>query len=94
MRLPESLLSPWIWVHSKQEHKRHLLKWQNICPSSSYPFYIVTYYIKWVTTSWTPKLELKHTVGILLTIFLILHGSGSIVEKNLESNIVSIGVNT
>ena len=21
--------------------------------TSSYPFYIVTYYIKWVTTSWT-----------------------------------------
>ena len=24
-----------------------------ICPRSSYPFYIVTYCIKWVTTSWT-----------------------------------------
>ena len=24
-----------------------------MCPRSSYPFYIVTYYIKWVTTSWT-----------------------------------------
>ena len=24
-----------------------------ICPGSSYPFYIVTYYIEWVTTSWT-----------------------------------------
>ena len=24
-----------------------------VCPGSSYPFYIVTYYIKWVTTSWT-----------------------------------------
>ena len=24
-----------------------------ICPKSSDPFYIVTYYIKWVTTSWT-----------------------------------------
>ena len=24
-----------------------------ICPGSSYPFYIVTYDIKWVTTSWT-----------------------------------------
>ena len=23
-----------------------------VCPRSSYPFYIVTYYIKWVTTSW------------------------------------------
>ena len=24
-----------------------------MCPGSSYPFYIVSYYIKWVTTSWT-----------------------------------------
>ena len=24
-----------------------------VCPRSLYPFYIVTYYIKWVTTLWT-----------------------------------------
>ena len=24
-----------------------------MCPRSSYPFCIVKYYIKWVTTSWT-----------------------------------------
>ena len=24
-----------------------------VCPISSDPFYIVTYYIEWVTTSWT-----------------------------------------
>ena len=24
-----------------------------MCPRSSEPFYTVTYYIKWVTTSWT-----------------------------------------
>ena len=24
-----------------------------VCPRSSDPFYIVTYYIKWVSTSWT-----------------------------------------
>ena len=24
-----------------------------VCPGSSYPFYVVTYFIKWVTTSWT-----------------------------------------
>ena len=24
-----------------------------VCPGSSYPFYIVSYFIKWVTTSWT-----------------------------------------
>ena len=24
-----------------------------VCPSSSDPFYLVSYYVKWVTTSWT-----------------------------------------
>mgnify|MGYP007023201260 CR=1 FL=1 len=24
-----------------------------VCPRSSYPFYLVSYYMKWVTTSWT-----------------------------------------
>ena len=28
-----------------------------ICQRSSYPFYIVTYYIKWVTTSWTHSIK-------------------------------------
>ena len=27
-----------------------------VCPRSSGPFYVVTYYIKWVTTSWTSML--------------------------------------
>ena len=28
-----------------------------ICPGSSDPFYIVSYYIKWVTTSWTYSID-------------------------------------
>ena len=31
-------------------------------PRSNYPFYIVTYYVKWVTTSWTDS-TLKHRVA-------------------------------
>ena len=27
------------------------------CPRSSYPFYAVTYYIHWVTTSWTGSIS-------------------------------------
>ena len=30
----------------------HFYKY-TVCPGSSDPFYIVTYYIKWVTSSWT-----------------------------------------
>ena len=26
---------------------------RTVCPGSSDPFYIVTYYMKWVATSWT-----------------------------------------
>ena len=28
-----------------------------VCPRSSDPFYIIPYYIKWVTTSWTDGIE-------------------------------------
>ena len=26
---------------------------KTVCPRSSYPFYKVTYYIRWITNSWT-----------------------------------------
>ena len=41
-----------------------------VCPRSSDPFYIVSYYIKWVTTSWTYSISLvdfyprKHMIEI------------------------------
>ena len=28
-------------------------EWATVCPRSRYPFYIVSYYINWVTTFWT-----------------------------------------
>ena len=31
----------------------HFLFMINVCPRSSAPFYVVNYYIKWATTSWT-----------------------------------------
>ena len=34
-----------------------------ICPRSSDPFYIVSYYIKWVTTSWTHSMNVKTRVA-------------------------------
>ena len=38
-----------------------------VCPRSSDPFYVVSYYIKWVTTSWTHsmKLRLKYAKKVL-----------------------------
>ena len=32
-------------------------RYSTVCPGSSDPFYIVTYNIKWVTTSWTHSRE-------------------------------------
>ena len=34
-----------------------------VCPRSSDPFYIVTYYIKWVTTSWTDSNIIIHNIS-------------------------------
>ena len=33
-----------------------------VCPGSSDLFYIVTYYIKWVTTSWTYSISVFNTI--------------------------------
>ena len=33
-----------------------------VCPGSSDPFYIVSYYINWVTSSWTYSRTFCHTL--------------------------------
>ena len=40
-------------IHLKKLHLRHPNGNTTVCPGSSDPFHIVTYYMKWVTTSWT-----------------------------------------
>ena len=43
-----------------------------VCPRSSDPFYTVTYYIKWITTSWTdgiPALFLHWGLSLIVTPF-------------------------
>ena len=35
------------------KERTYLFIIQTVCPRSSDPFYIVSYYMKWVTTSWT-----------------------------------------
>ena len=37
-----------------------------VCPGRSDPFYIVTYYIKWVTTSWTYSITCITAMGTLV----------------------------
>ena len=56
-----------------------------VCPESSAPFYIETYYIKWVTTSWTHSINSQHSfnssdlnpyTGVVLNTFIsILNAS-------------------
>ena len=47
---------PKLWFLSALVISFHITVWRlvdTMCPRSSEPFYIVSYYIKWVTTSWT-----------------------------------------
>ena len=39
---------------------RSVADFYTVCPRSSDPFYFVTYYIKWVITSWTYSITLNH----------------------------------
>ena len=41
------------YIYVKQMFSFFHLKLHIVCPRSSYPFYIISYYIKWVDTSWT-----------------------------------------
>ena len=41
-----------------------------VCPRSSYPFYIVSYYIKWVTTYWTYSIIRTISVHEVVTHFI------------------------
>ena len=56
-------------MHMNNNHSvTDLLIGTSVCPGSSDPIHIVTYYIKWVTSSWTD--------GIFRTrLFLILVAS-------------------
>ena len=39
---------------------KFLYEWYTVCPRSSDLFYILTYYLKWVPTSWT------HSTNIII----------------------------
>ena len=43
--------------------------WYIVCPGSSDPFYMVTYYIKWVTTYWTHSTSLYFMYSFHLIIY-------------------------
>ena len=52
-----------------------------MCPRSSFPFYIVSYYIKWVTTFWTNSnmkirqdfLDIEYSLTISSSVYDILN---------------------
>ena len=37
----------------EEKNVQQIKNYDTVCPRSSDPIYIVSYYIKWVTTSWT-----------------------------------------
>ena len=44
-----------------------------VCPRSSDPFYVVTYYIEWVTTSWTHSSEYNECTQCTMYILYTYH---------------------
>ena len=49
----------------EREWEKYIVwKMHTLCPRSSNPFYIATYYIKWVTTSWTHSIFVFHILFI------------------------------
>ena len=56
-RLLVHTIACWVWIQHGSPWSFHIKKPPYVIvtasPRSSDPFYIVTYYIKWVTTSWT-----------------------------------------
>ena len=56
-----------------------------VCPGSSDPFYIVTYYKKWVTTSWTYCILEHYILYIYFYKILIRHFSLMSVQYYLVS---------
>ena len=57
-------LFPWLWKKLLNQNLYWAISTTTICPRSSDPLYIVTYYMKLVTTSWTRSM---YIVPILLT---------------------------
>ena len=45
--------APRIFIPNKKEFSSFRRPFCTVCPGSSEPFYIVNYFIKWVTNSWT-----------------------------------------
>ena len=58
-----TLKSDWTRVNIKRivQNCAHVA---TICPGSSDPLYIVTYYIKCVTTAWTHSMYLENTTDL------------------------------
>ena len=49
-----------VWFESVVTAKKLL----TVCPRSGDPFYIITYYIKWVTASWTYS-KIRHVIFVV-----------------------------
>ena len=66
--------SIWIWS-----------QFGNVCPKSSDPFYIITYYIKWVTTSWTYSNAVSHKPDVPIALLQIW--KMQLITMNYENSI-------
>ena len=60
------------WLENQHDVQAALIQVFTVCPRSSDPFYIVTDYVNWVTTSWTDGIVVvKIFVASISSIFLM-----------------------
>ena len=52
----------WASSHSEVPGFQVTISYITVCPGRSDPFFIVSYYIKWVTTSWTHSVLYEQVV--------------------------------
>ena len=62
-----------------EQGSKNLHQHNTICPGSSDPFYIVTYYMKLVTTSWT------HSISFSYILLLIIRFLSLLTNKNKDN---------
>ena len=66
----------------------YILHIYTVCPRSSGPFYVVTYYIEWVTTSWTDSMN-NIIPGFIIQIYpivlmVMLNISSTVCPRSLD----------
>ena len=63
------------------------------CPGSSHPFYVVTYYIKWVSTAWAHSTSEQNQGASLSCLYIKKKSTKKILNGNYYYQIIVIILN-